>query len=95
MIILGHVLVIDQYLKNCTWMKKLADNLIICDEILDSSETVSIDWTDKKVSSKANYWFLCNVFYILGNHVFIVDNSVSYYLLLLCKTLISDQLSML
>ena len=43
MIILAHVLVIDQYLKNCTWMKKLADNLIICDEILDSSETVSID----------------------------------------------------
>lgn len=42
---------IDEYLKNYTYMKsQIFDSVITCDEILDTSETVSIHFEDKKTN---------------------------------------------
>ena len=42
--------------------------------------------------AKQTIGFFVQFYYILFNNVFIVDSSLSYYLLLLYKTLINDPL---
>ena len=50
---------IDEYLKNCTDEKSIIDGLVtICDEILDTSETMSINSNDKKGTYKMDYYIV-------------------------------------
>ena len=53
---------IDEYLKNCTLIKSIVfDLVIICNEIMNVSETASIYSIDKKVAYETNHCPLCTL----------------------------------
>ena len=45
---------------NCTCIKSVPDNLVIpLNEITDTLETVTINFIEKSVTDKANFWLIC------------------------------------
>ena len=50
---------IDKYFKMDTYMKSITDHAVIaCDEVIDTTETLPINFNDKKATYKKDYYNL-------------------------------------